>query len=351
VSVVRSKETQKERQQEQSSPARRGQFQSRYDLRGLVDVVAAVARAAEPSEPERVSQSRYDAARTSAGYPLAPSAKATAARLKMPWLEILALALDGRDVARSLGYRFGTEEEEWFDEEAVRAALKTVALRLGKKTLTPVDYRLERERVLAAARGHRDELAFPTEGQVESIAGSWEAALYLAGLAERPAHPATRKGMTIVAALELCLETTGALPTKPELALWAAANGVSVAKREKGKSWLSYLAELKAARDEWGKWTPAGSAPREQRPDFAQVPMTTPFASPPRHRRRWTRDDCLEALARLLAELPSQRRLTLRAYQELARGRVDLPALSSLQRHGTFGKMVAEARRLAPPYS
>jgi hypothetical protein len=323
-------------------------FESRYDLRSLVDIVAHVARAADANEPERVSQSRYDAARAQAGYGDAPSARQTAARFKMPWSELLALALSGRNVEKALGYRFGEDEDDLLGEADVRVALRAVAFRLHRKTLSRVEYIEERERMLASARRHwlhESPLTLPSANQIERVAGDWEAALQAAGLGPRPV-PVKRPGMAPLDVLELALEAHGALPSgRFELARFAAANQIALSRFERGKVWPDYIAELRERRAEWGKWTPTAAPAPDNRPDFSK-PIALPPDTPARQKKRWTREECLVALTGLLAELPASQRLTLRVYQQKSRGRPELPALGSLQRHGSFTELVAEARRV-----
>jgi len=321
-------------------------FESRYSLDALVSVVADVARAANPARPESVTQSVYDAARAKAGHKDAPTGKQSAARLGMSWPDALAFALDPerRSTEIALGRRLGSEEAPWIDELAVRSALRTVALRLGKKTLRPAEYRAERERMLAAARRstrHRLELELPTEGQIERVAGDWERALELAGLAPRVRRE-NERGVSIVDALELALEAHGALATSHELPIFARANRIALEKIR--RPWREYLTELRERRDEWGKWTPSSPPAWRVRPDY-RVPVPLPPDLPRIGRREWTREECLDALVLLLAERPGER-LTLRGYQEASAGRRDLPSLSALQRQGKFSEMVAEARGL-----
>lgn len=328
-----------------------GRFQARYDERTLLDVVAAVARTADPDEPAEITQRDYDAARERAGYPAAPTAKQTAARFRMPWPELVRFALAPMASPEiALGRQLGERNEDWLDEAAVRAALKTVALRLGKKTLLPADYLAERERMLADARRHyrhQAEPLLPSEGQIVRIAGSWDEALQIAGLAPRPTVGRAHPGVPIVAALELALEAYGCLLTFRELARFAQANGFSLAK--KTGRWTDYLAELRAERTDWGKWTPAGYPPAEVRPDYAKpIRLPASFEAVRRRRYRWTKDECVAALARLLAELGNER-LTQRLYLQKRRADPDLPPLTSLQRQGGFGELVAEARKRRAP--
>jgi hypothetical protein len=324
-------------------------FRSHYDLRGLVSVVAAVARTAEPKAPERISQRRYDAAREAAGYANAPTAKQTAARLEMPWKEVLALALDpARSVDSVLGKKEGEEDQPWLTSEDVRAALRIVARRLGKKTVKPVEYRLERRRMLQAAGRahlHRSELSLPTEGQIERVAGSWDDALEIAGLKSRP-QTGGGTGVPIASVLELFLKTFGYLPGVAQLEGFARAQSIPLAKRR--KPYADYIAELTTERAEWGKWTPphslSGAKPKLDEPAPGLSALLARFPKAQKRKKRWTREECVEALMGLLAEWPNDRRLNEDAYQEASRGRDDLPSLSSLQRQGGFGELIVEAR-------
>jgi hypothetical protein len=323
---------------------RDGRVESRYDLRTLLDAVAVIARLANPDKPLLTRQADYDAARAAAGYADAPTGKQTAQRFGLAWRALLALALDEeRDLDKALGNLVAAENDETLDEMGVRIALRTVAVRLGKRTLAPADYTRERDGMLAAASlRHRPvELVLPTALQVLRVAGSWDAALEIAGLEPRPGV-AFSVGLPVVDALELALESFGCLPTRDDLHTFAAANGFSVARIR--RPYPEYVAELHARRADWGKWTPSASPLAGQRPDW-RVPVELPrnITLVEKRKRRWTREECIDAIARLLDELGSTR-MTQRVYQERVVGRRDFPALGSIQRHGGFTELLAEAR-------
>lgn len=329
-----------------------GRYLPRYDLRSLIEVVAAVARTADPARPQTVSQRAYDAARVKSGYPQAPPAQRTAARFNLPWRELLALALDekkGHDWA--IGKRYGEEERPELTEEAVRAALRTIALRLDQRTLTPADYSGEREKMRAKARlswRYDRDPRLPSEGQIVWVAGSWDAALAIAGLELRPPDPGGAKGLSRAEVLDLALDATGCLLTSHELNTFAAANGLSLEKWKKGTtSWADELTALREMRAEWGKWTPAAPPPKEHRPDYS-IPSSWlgRDAGPRRRKQRWTRDECVVAIRQVMAENPG-RSLTLHAYQRAASGRLELPAVLAIQRWAPWSEMVAEARALS----
>jgi hypothetical protein len=333
-------------------PDARLRFQSRYDLRALVSVIAEVAKAADPKAPEKVSQRRYDEARTRAGHPDAPTAKQTAARLGRPWSEVLALALSpAHAVDVAIGRFEGEEEQEWLSKEDVVFALQAVAQRLGKKTLLPVEYRQERRSMLKAAKRHRhpSELSLPTEGQIERIAGSWDTALEVAGLKPRT-KVEVAKGIPITAIIELFLEQWGYLPSVAQVEQYSSAQGVPMQRRERGKPYSAYIAELTAERKEWGRWTPphvpGGMKPKLDEPAPGLPGLLARYPNAQKRPKRWTREQCIDALVQLLAEWPSDRRLTEDAYQEVSRGRRDLPPLSSLQRgtRGGFSELMQAAR-------
>jgi hypothetical protein len=271
----------------------------------------------------------------------------------MSWKESLALALDPtRSVDSVLGKKEGEEDQPWLTDEDVRAALQIVARRLGKKTLKPVEYREERRLMLGRARRpyrHRAELSLPTEGQIERITGSWDEALEIAELKPRP-QTGGGTGVPIVAVIELFLETFGYLPGVGQLEGFARAQGIPLVKRERGKPYADYIAELAGERTEWGKWTPAKPLSRAKPKLDSPVPglaaLLARFPDAQKRRKRWTREECIEALARLLAEWPNDKRLTEDAYQEASRNRDYLPSLSSLQRQGGFARLVSKSRRL-----
>lgn len=324
---------------------RGGRIASRYDLRTLLDVVAAVALFVSAEEPLRVRQSEYDAARSAAGYPDAPTGKQTAQRFGLPWRDLLELALDkSRDLDKALGYRLAAVPDETLDEFGVRVALRTVALRLGVRTLAPNDYAGERDEMLATTSlRHRPvELALPTALQIRRAAGGWSAALEIAGLEPRQ-RMAPTIGLPVVDALELALESNGCLPTRNELHSFAAANGFSIAKGR--RPYAEYITGLHASRADWGKWTPNRPPPPTQRPDWrAPVELPKNITLVQMKRRRWTREECIDVIARLLDEMGDQR-LTLAAYQRRVVGRRDLPGVGSIQRNGGFSQLLAEARK------
>ena len=73
---------------------RSGRFESLLDPIGRLRVIAEVARFVDPDEPETVSQRRWDAGRTPAGYPEAPIARQMCQALKISWPDALRFALD-----------------------------------------------------------------------------------------------------------------------------------------------------------------------------------------------------------------------------------------------------------------
>lgn len=322
---------------------RAGRFTSRYDLRTLTSIVAAVARAADAENPHLIRQADYDAARTLAGYPDAPSGGQTAQRFQLEWRELLRFALDDHDHDRAVAYLEAEPEDDLLDRMDVRAALRTAALRLGKRTLTSAEYRRDREQMLAEAslKRHPVELYVPSEHQILRIAGSWNAALRIAGLPQRSDPPKAR-GVPVVDAIEIALEATGCLPMRNDLEAFAAANSFSLARAT--QTYPDSLAELRERRADWGKWTPSTWAPREARPDWgARVTLPRNLTLVERRRRAWAREECVDAIRRLLEELGSER-LSQRVYQQRAIGRRDLPPMFSIQRHGRFTELVNEAR-------
>jgi len=316
-----------------------GRFEPRLDLHTLADAVAAIARTVDPLAPERVTQRAYDAAR--AGYPSAPRAEQTAKRFGLPWPEVLKLVLSDLDLTLSLTMR-RQQRGRQFDANDVHAALSTVACELKTTKLSLNEYLHTRDRILVKARLawlHRSEPVLPSLSHLYRTVGSWTEALKLAGL-ESP--PQSQKGISIPEAIELCLEAHGALPTTRELDLFARVNGFALASPEPT---AQYLVALRVRRETQGKWTPRTVPPLKQRPDYSRpVELGDVITRSPR-KRQWTREDCIEALIRLIEETPKQQRVTQNRYHGWARGRGEVPSLGSVDRRGGFRELLAEARR------
>lgn len=340
-----------------ASAPRRGLFRRRFDERWLLDVVAAVARTADPKAPGRVTQASYNAARAASPFPDAPAAQPTATLLKRSWPQALKAALEYNANEKShLASRLKiVARRPELDESEVRAALLTIALRLGKKGkpkagLSMMEYTAERRRLLARMKrrhGYQPGIAtLPTAKRIMHATGGWKNALAIADLSLIRQAPKLR-GVPAADVIELCLEMHGALPTKPELLRFARANDISISRLEdNGKRYLDRIAELRARRTAAGKWTPESPPPRRQRPDYSR-PITVPasFRNSGQRRRRynWTREQVVAAFVSLLIELDGEHPTAVR-YNELSRGRLDLPSNTTIEKFGPFSELREEAK-------
>jgi hypothetical protein len=171
----------------------RGRFDGNMDDAALLAAVGDVLRHARPDAPAKVAQRRFDAARSPAGHPACPSARAIAmrfnegARRKFSWEQVKQLALDPeRNVTQTLAAARREEPAEHLDERHVFFALRFVSQRSGLEAPTRDQYADARAKLPAAARRHDDQTLadlLPTVGQVEHLFdGDWDAALAAADL-------------------------------------------------------------------------------------------------------------------------------------------------------------------------
>ena len=177
-----------------------GTFASEFDDLGLYTLVRVVAEFVAPDEPTLVTQAAWDASREPSGHPHAPSARAICARLSdrdgkpFPWRELLELVFDAsRDIEATHAQRRGQAEAEHFTEQHLYYALRRVASELGTQSPGPDAYARKRQQLIADDRRRGVDLLddlLPTVGQIERIAGSWDAALAFAGLDSRDGNGA-----------------------------------------------------------------------------------------------------------------------------------------------------------------
>jgi hypothetical protein len=330
-------------------------FRSDYNKAQLPGLVAAVARAADPLIPERVSQSRWDAARARAGHPDVPSAKQIAARLKRAWREVLVVSLGLEDPNRGLGQREGARISNAPTEAEIRSAIGTVALRLEVRTLSQDQYDQERQRMLAAARrrGVEDRLILPTGGQIIHKAGTWHGGLVIAGLEKSPPAKGSgsRRGLSIVEALELFVEQEAAIPSFQLLKRWIHEQGIALSRST--RPYAEDVEDLRHRRTAGGLETPTKRIANQGQPGRPKKgekkpPKKTHRYAPTRdgvvrHRRRnTTAEDCRRAITAFLEQLPSNERPTNAAYRRFCRENPGTPWPNSFERHGGWGTMIQQ---------
>jgi hypothetical protein len=251
----------------------------RLDALILLRGVREVASIADAESPVQVSQRHWDAARQrSERFAGLPQAKDIARRLRLPWGHVLQLAHAPAEThAHRLGRAQTQPEQDWLTDDFIGYVLRFVSRRLDVSTITPGEYRAERERMLSVNRtrwlhGRRQHL--PTDEQIRLAAGSWDHALALARLERRPGRGdqgnAKRAPMT-VELLERCYAVYATEPSALELRRFARGNHIPWTP-DRDRTWLESVAAWKDDRRARGLDVPAGPPARHERPDYSCWP-------------------------------------------------------------------------------
>jgi hypothetical protein len=309
----------------------------------MLQGVREVSLLADAQEPTGTTQQAFDAARSrSHRFSTVPRAKRIAEQLRLSWREVLALAHEPPDTHAHRLSRKHSEQQDWLTEDYIAFALSSVAHRLGRDSISPSQYRSEREKMLAADHKHwlhGRQLILPTDDQIRiALGGDWNRALVLAGLVDRQPH--TGVGASTVDLLERCYAAHGAQPSAEELRRFARANRIPY-QPDRTRSWNECVAAWKEERRARGLDVPTGLPPRDQRPNYSRNVGATRAGE--RRRRDWSHvGDCVEIVMIYLAEI-GNRRSSKRDYQDWAAGRVDAPAYSAFDAHGGWGRVRALA--------
>lgn len=323
-------------------------------LRQVNSVSLLAAQAGGSVSPETVTRRAFDDARALPGAPAdVPRAKRITEQLGRPWREVLTIAHapeNKRSFLLSMSKK--EPEQDWLTDEYVAHVLSTVARRLRKDTVTPGDYRVERERMLAADKRrwlHGGKRLLPNDEQIRTACGSWDKALALAGLKRGPGRGGhkRRNVPTLVDLLERCYAAHGTLPTQRELETFAA-HGLRVPfPTMKGKKWSAAVDEWRAQRTTRGLTTPDAPPPRAPRPDYtAKVAGALPSE---RRQLPWTREECVSAVARHVAQLSRDARgrlgkATKRGCDDWAKEQEGgVPRASAFDNHGGWSNVLAAA--------
>jgi hypothetical protein len=320
-------------------------------LRGVHEVSVL----AQPSAPETVTQRAFDDARArSVARAELPPARRITEQLALPWREVLAVA---HAPANKHSFLLGRKETEasaqtWLTPEYVAFALRLVARRLNTNTLTPGEYRVERERMLREDRArwlHGGQLLLPNEDQIRAaagspiangpVAGSWDAALRLAGLGanERVPRKITQRILLRVEVIERFHDHYGEKPSAKAVEAFARGNKLALSA-ERGRSWGDIFAEWEQQRRERGLPAPrvvrrAGGRGHKA-PDYSHdVGAARPGEEP--YKRKWAdADACAAWIKRYLAQLGPNERSTVRGYDDWARTQPGAPRASRFGQHG-----------------
>jgi len=269
--------------------------------------------------------------------------------MRLPWREVLCLAhAPAHTHAHRLGRKHTASEQDWLSKDMIAFALRLVARRPDAASVSPVQYRTEREKLLRddrAAFRHGRQLRFPSEDQIRvAMEGDWNAALALAGLAAHTPH--TGLADSTVELLERCYEAHRAEPSALDLRRFAKANDIPWTP-DRQRTWLECIAAWKDTRRARGDSVPNGPPPRHLRPDYS---VSVGAARPGERRRRdWSDiENCLPYVMAYLAQIPSGARSTKRGYQAWAREQADAPHPSAFDQHRGWGRLraLAQARLL-----
>jgi hypothetical protein len=316
----------------------------------LLGIIREVAESTGDRDPDQISTRSWDQAREVAGFPEAPAARRICEHLRLPWEKIREVALmTGHAQRVALGHALGGEEADWLTDEYAEFVLKLIARRLNVRTLTPGQYRAEREAMAGAARAlPRDlgRLPLPTAEQIEIVAGTWDEALARAGLDCRHGLGGQRahSGPTpIVEVLERCYEHHNAEPTLGELELFARANGIPLPRKERGRPYSDYVKAWKDARIARGLTVPAGPPPKAERPDYSSA-VGAALPGERRAKAAWAdHDEVVEWVIRYLDDLQPRENSSQRGYDAWARLQDRAPWASVLHRHGGWVVVREEA--------
>ncbi len=248
-----------------------GTFASEFDDLGLYTLVRVIAEFVSPEEPTLVTMATWDAGREPSGHAHAPSARAICARLadrdgnRFPWRELLELVFEpGRNIEQTHALRHRRPEADHFTAQHLYYALRRVASELKTQSPGPDAYARTREQLIASDRRRGVDLLeelLPTVGQVERIAGSWEAGLELAGLDSRAANGVHRpSGRRNYWSLERCVE-----------AVRQYQKGLPARRSETKKGYLAWSigredAPSPATFDRYGGWKRVVALARSDEP-------------------------------------------------------------------------------------
>lgn len=353
-----------------------GLFTTPYTAQQLLDVVGHVARAAAPRRPAQTSMRAFNTARAAAGHPNCPTAEAIHLRFNklsttpLTWTAIVEAALSDTSAERWLVTWKRSAPAFHLDRRHAHYGLRRVAQELDVLTMSPGEYDIGRDGLLARARRRGDDALpglLPTSAQIQTIYHSWPAALAAVGLDEFQARRRVAKapwvgttGMPVIDAIRAFVTYNRRFPGSKELIDWMAECNAMLAAVST-KSWRSHLEEADAAMRADGETPPPlGSLGKRGRPAGGRI-SAAPVAYPPnktlpgatrrgslRRQDYWTRERCLQALTEYIQCLGPGKDGTQKHYGQMAKDR-DWPAPSKLVKVGRFQNLLAEARELLSP--
>lgn len=312
----------------------------------LLQGVRHVSEIALPLDPKRVSQRAFDKARSDSDFPNLPAARNIVRSLGIGWADVLALAHQPESShAQGLGRKRPHVIGNYLTTEYAAYALRLVALRLGKHTLSISDYSAERAAMLKHDRAswlHGRQLILPNEREVITIMGSWEKALASAELTAPQAERGRRnreieRAPTIPDLLERFYSHYRVQATSTDLRVFARANGIPY-RDLRGISFGQALAEWKDWRTGQGLPVPSAPPPLSERVDYTRdVGAARPGET--RRAKLHPLEECIAWMRRYLEGLPASAHSTRRSYRDWAREH-GAPAPALLDRkYGGFSRV------------
>lgn len=332
-----------------------GKFRSDYDLNARYDLVREVALVADPDFPDRITMVQFDDARATAGHPDAPSARASCMALKMKWRELLERVFDPeRDPVMSAAAhrrqaaRIPVEEEIFF-------ALRFVAMKRDRETLTYDEYDLFRLELIEEDKRRMRSASFlehvlPTAGQIWNACGKdWAFALSLAQLksAKERKHARAADLDEVYGAF---VETTGARPAGwATLDRFAQRANMPMRRRTGREKFEKVEKAILAQRKKQGLDTPDEKIDNRTASTFEIPPelaarLTQAAANRPP--REWTYETVLAGLTEYVKSLKAGERATQHHYSAKRVG-TPWPSVRKIQDYGAWTPMLAAARKLA----
>jgi len=219
------------------------------------------------------------------------------------------------------------------DDVVVATWMSTSVYRVMRKRMQREDRR----------RRHGGALFLPSVNQITEAAGSWRAALELAGL-PTPNWRSGNRGLSVAEALDLCFEQHRVLPSQRELLrTWRAAQDLPISRQS--RSWEE---ELVAFRSRWqatGVTVPASLPPKDQRPDYTLKHPNLPDL-PGTHvrKRRRSESELVDCVVVYLEDLSPGESARASGYRHWADQRPDQPSIGTLTRRSSWSKILTEAR-------
>ncbi len=324
-----------------------GQFTPDQGFHAVMDAVAQVARAAAAGDdPHTIGRRRFNAARAEVDASV-PTAQALVKRFGRPLHSLIDLALTETN---ERGVRLGPDHDSRVHSntppELIFKALRACVLATGQ---VPLAYDWDAWTATENRRRERaglTPLPLPHSRFILDRFDTWGAALVAAGVIEDAATLPTpqswdrKTARPVPESISECIDATGILPTRRWFMEWCQRMDIPVGADL--KSWGKAVDACRELRRAAGKTTPAtATSPKDAPPLPDQV-----TSDAPRRRAfgtRWTREECIAALARYGREHLNGKPPTQRHYRACAKGDSDLPSPSTLQKHGLFQDLCTEA--------